>query len=138
MIIGINHITLSVTNLEKSLQFYREILGAKPLCQWHQGAYLELGGVWLCLNLKIEFAPNLHPDYTHIAWNVLVEDFDALAAKIIASNAKIFQQNESEGKSLYFCDPDGHKLEIHIGSWQSRIASKKNDHKNWRNVEFFV
>ncbi|MCC2644778.1 MAG: fosA, partial [Burkholderiales bacterium] len=46
--------------------------------------------------------------------------------------------NYSEGESLYFLDPDGHKLEIHIGSWQSRIENKKQDPGTWQDIEFFV
>lgn len=138
MITGINHITLSVTNIERSLQFYRDILGAKPLCKWQHGAYLELGGVWLCLNYQYEYQANPYPDYTHIAWSVESSEFKTLAAKIIASGANIFQQNSSEGDSLYFCDPDGHKFELHLGDWHSRIASKKADHVSWQAVEFFV
>lgn len=138
MITGVNHITLSVTNLNRSWSFYIEILGAKPLCRWHKGAYLELGGIWLCLSLKPEFKSNPYPDYTHIAWSVEPDSFIQLSDKIIASGTHIFQDNQSEGASLYFNDPDGHKLEIHIGGWQSRIAYKKQSLGLWENVEFFV
>lgn len=31
------------------------------------------------------------------------------------------EENLSEGDSLYFLDPDGHKLELHVGSLQSRL-----------------
>lgn len=138
MITSINHITLSVTNIQRSLQFYRDILGAKPLCKWQHGAYLELGGIWLCLNYQPEFKANPHPDYTHIAWSIEGAEFKSLVAKIISSGANIFQQNSSEGESLYFCDPDGHKLELHLGDWRSRIKSKKNARGSWQDVEFFV
>lgn len=138
MITGINHITLSVTNLERAFDFYQHILGAKPLCRWHQGAYLTLGNIWLCLNYKPDFRPNPHPDYTHIAWNVQVQNFTTLKQQIITSGAHIFQDNSSEGESLYFCDPDGHKLEIHVGTWQTRLATKKLANDLWQEVEFFV
>jgi hypothetical protein len=32
------------------------------------------------------------------------------------------RQNLSEGDSLYFLDPDGHKLEAHVGDLKSRLA----------------
>ncbi|WP_159065009.1 hypothetical protein [Thaumasiovibrio subtropicus] len=30
--------------------------------------------------------------------------------------------NRSEGQSLYLLDPDGHKLELHVGDLNSRLA----------------
>jgi hypothetical protein len=39
----------------------------------------------------------------------------------------IWQVNRSEGPSLYFLDPNGRKLEIHAGDWQTRLAAMKHD-----------
>ena len=61
-----------------------------------------------------------------------------MSGKIIASGAHIFKENTSPGKSLYFLDPDGHKLEIHVGDWQSRMAIKKADLGKWAQVEWFI
>ena len=41
-------------------------------------------------------------------------------------------------KGAYFLDPDGHKLEIHTGDWQSRIHAKKADSGSWKNIEWFI
>jgi len=38
-VIGGNHLTLAVSNIERSFIFYRDVLGFKPLCRWHAGAY---------------------------------------------------------------------------------------------------
>lgn len=48
------------------------------------------------------------------------------------------KDNTSPGKSLYFLDPDDHKLEIHVGDWKARIAAKKANPGNWKNVDWFV
>jgi len=40
MINGINHITLSVKDVEKSFEFYKDILSLKPVAKWKNGAYL--------------------------------------------------------------------------------------------------
>jgi hypothetical protein len=61
-----------------------------------------------------------------------------MAEKISNSGAHIFKDNTSPGKSLYFLDPDGHKLEIHISNWQERIAVKKENVGSWNNVEWFI
>jgi glutathione S-transferase fosA5 len=54
---------------------------------------------------------------------------------ITQSAAKIYKDNTSPGKSLYFLDPDDYKLEIHVGTWQVRIHAKKANPGNWKNVE---
>ncbi len=137
MIQGINHITLSVTDIKRSFDFYRNIIGLKPLCRWHQGAYFLAGDTWFCLNQESE-QKIAREDYTHFAFDVQEEDFNSLSQRIIGSGAHIFKSNKSEGASLYFCDPDGHKLELHVGSWQTRLASKRNAAGSWEEVEFFI
>lgn len=62
------------------------------------------------------------PEYTHVAFDVGAADFRAIADKIKAAGATIFKDNKSEGDSLYFLDPNGHKLEVHVGDWKSRLA----------------
>ena len=43
MLKDLNHITLSVSDLEKSLQFYRDVLGFTAHVMWDKGAYFSLG-----------------------------------------------------------------------------------------------
>ena len=51
MLTGLNHLTLAVTDLERSFAFYRDLLGFRPSAIWNTGAYLSLGELWLCLSL---------------------------------------------------------------------------------------
>lgn len=39
----VDHVTLCVSDLEKSIAFYRNVLGAKLRAQWATGCYFELG-----------------------------------------------------------------------------------------------
>lgn len=118
---GLNHITLAVTDLDRSMVFYRDMLGCVLRAQWPDGAYLEAGSLWLCLAREDERGQRPRPDYTHIAFSVSDEDDPVLAERLRAS-CTLWRQNRSEGDSTYFLDPDGHRLEVHVGSLDSRLA----------------
>ena len=136
MIGGVNHITLAVRDLDRSFRFYVETLGTKPLARWSRGAYLLAGDLWLCLSLDGRTRSSPLPEYSHIAFSVPAARFDDAAARIRALGVTIWRDNRSEGASLYFLDPDGHKLEIHAGDWRTRLAAMKRD--PWEaNIEYF-
>ena len=120
---GVNHITLACTDLPKSIAFYRNTLGATLKAEWPKGAYFEVGDLWLCLALEKQVIPR--GDDTHVAFSCAESAFD-YTADHIAETAKQWKSNTSEGASLYFLDPDGHKLELHAGSLQSRLAHYAN------------
>ncbi len=136
MINGMNHITLAVEDIDRSFQFYHDVLGLTPLVKWDKGAYFLVGDFWFCLNVDEKRIPS--ECYTHYAFTVLDSDFDNFVQKIIQSGVTIFKDNSSPGKSLYFLDPDGHKLEIHAGSWKARLEAKKADVGKWGDVQWFL
>ncbi|WP_367106582.1 fosfomycin resistance glutathione transferase [uncultured Psychrobacter sp.] len=123
MITGLNHITLTVQDLDASLEFYTDILDFKAEVRWDNGAYLHLDGLWLCLSLG-EAIPA--KDYTHLAFSIEQADFATFLDKIRTNRVFEWKENTSEGDSLYFVDPDGHKLEVHAGDLQSRLESLKS------------
>lgn len=123
MLLGLNHLTLAVSDVERSFNFYVDMLGFTPKARWQRGAYLTLGDLWLCLShdeARREPGPR---DYTHYAFSVAPENFAALAARLRESGITEWKSNRSEGESLYFCDPDRHALEIHCGDLASRLAA---------------
>lgn len=142
MITSLNHITLAVKDIERSFAFYRHVLGFTPLCKWEGSAYFLVGdpnhfsALWFCLDRDRDREKTQCS--THYAFSVSLEDFKTLSEQIINSGAEIFKVNTSSGASLYFLDPDGHKLEIHTGDWQTRMMAKKENQGNWTNVEWFV
>ena len=136
MITGVNHITLAVRDLDRSYQFYVETLGSRPLARWSKGAYLLLCDLWLCLTLDERTRSSPPPEYSHIAVNVPAARFEDAAASIRASGAAVWQDTRSEGASLYFLDPDGHKLEIHAGGWRTRLARMKKGAVE-ENIQYF-
>ena len=120
MISGLNHLTLAVSELDRSLDFYTQLLGLRAHVRWDGGAYLSLGQLWLCLSLD-QASPT--QDYSHVALTVAQSDFARCAEKLRRAGVTEWKQNRSEGDSLYFLDPDGHKLEIHSGDLQTRLQA---------------
>ena len=125
MLTGLNHITLSVADIERSFGFYVDVLGCRPRARWNSGAYLSIGDLWLCLSLD-QATHNAVPDeYTHIAFSVSETDFEVMREHLQQHHARFWKDNISEGDSIYLLDPDHHKLELHVGDLQSRLDSLK-------------
>ncbi len=127
MITAINHITLSVSDIDASFAFYREVVGLEPIAKWARGAYLLAGTTWICLSVDRRTRAAPLPEYTHTAFSVDAGTFSVCKEHLLAQGVAIWKSNKSEGDSLYFLDPDGHKLEIHAGNLETRLASLKAD-----------
>lgn len=136
MISGINHITLAVRDADESIAFYSQTLGCRIAARWPRGAYLAAGDLWLCLVQDDRVRRALLPEYTHIAFTVAPEHFNVLCDRIRSSGAHIWQDNRTEGASLYFTDPNGHKLELHTTDLQARLAAIRQ--RPWAGLEVFM
>ncbi len=122
MLQGVNHITIAVSDLARSIDFYHKQLGMILKAQWPSGAYLSLAGQWICLSLD-DVCPS--KDYSHLAFDIAADDFQPFCDQLIAQNVTLWKPNKSEGNSLYLLDPDGYKLEIHVGNLASRLLAMK-------------
>lgn len=129
---GLNHITVAVSDLDRSFEFYVGVLGMTPQAKWSRGAYLTLGDLWFCLSSN---GSRPSDDYTHIAFDVSNDDFPEVERKLLEAGVRQWKDNKSEGDSLYILDPDGHKLEVHAGDLQSRLNSMKTH--PYDGLEFF-
>ena len=125
MLSGLNHLTLAVSDLPASVAFYQQLPGMRLHARWDSGAYFSCGGLWLCLSLdpKRQKTPPEASDYTHYAFSVAAEQFTEVTAQLAAGGVVVWKENRSEGESYYFLDPDGHKLELHVGSLAQRLAA---------------
>ncbi|ARB25995.1 fosfomycin resistance glutathione transferase [Pseudomonas tolaasii] len=123
MLSGLNHLTLAVTDVSRSVDFYHELLQLKLDATWDNGAYLSLPGLWLCLSLDPMRDSTSAADYTHYAFSIDAVDFTALVTRLRGAGVQEWRDNRSEGASFYFLDPDGHKLEAHVGDLASRLQA---------------
>lgn len=119
MIQCVSHVTLAVADLDRAVSFYTDSLGLRLAARWEQGAYLAAGDLWLALALDPDAVPA--SGATHVAFAVTADDFDAVCDRVLAYGAEEWRGNRSEGASLYVLDPDGHQLEVHVGTLASRL-----------------
>lgn len=137
MLKSLNHLTLAVSDIASSIGFYHHLLGLPLHARWDSGAYLSCGDLWLCLSLDVQrhyIAPQ-ESDYTHYAFSLDHNDFAAFVARLADAGVTSWKENKSEGESFYFLDPDGHKLEAHVGSLAQRLAACRE--KPYKGMVFF-
>lgn len=119
----LSFVTLGVSDLERSIRFYSEVLGLQRLNDDAEVAFYELGRTWLALFPRHLLAADAgvpaegsgFPGFA-LAHNVRTpEEVDALLAEVAARGARIVkpaQQAEWGGRTGYFADPDGFLWEV--------------------------
>jgi catechol 2,3-dioxygenase len=135
-ILELGHIVLQVTDLDRSLRFYRDTLGlplvslAKP--RERRMAFFSLGVKHHDLAL-IELAPGAGPHdrnragVTHVAFKI-GEDIELLKearARMVAAGVPVVNTTEHMTTySLYLSDPDGITVELYVdrdpAGWRDR------------------
>lgn len=78
LLTGLNHLTLAVTDVNRSVAFYQGLLQLRLEAIWDSGAYLSLPGLWLCLSLDRLRNSEPAADYTHYAFNINANRLPAL------------------------------------------------------------
>ncbi|RUR73280.1 VOC family protein [Chlorogloeopsis fritschii PCC 9212] len=129
---AINHIALTVSNLERSEVFYNLLLG---FLGYEQAEKTEQIILWASPNGVITISPSnpkslnqkhdrYSPGLHHLAFSAdSREDVDKLYQKLIEMGVEIldppFEYDYMPGYyAVYFLDPDGIKLELtHIPNW---------------------
>jgi len=121
---GFSHVTINVSALEKSLAFYVEALGMKPIHRGQRDAYLEWGTAWICLQERPELPPQERQlGVDHVALFVHRDEFHAAVETLRTANVPIVRGplERGGGWTVNFLDPDGTQLELHTGTLAERM-----------------
>lgn len=115
----LNHITFSVSNLEKAIAHYNLLFDRSPVAVGRSLAYYDLDGIWFALNVVQE---KRNDSYSHVAYSV--DNLDVLIQRIKSSISidEGRQRHIDEGRSIYIRDEDGNLVEFHEGTLESRLA----------------
>lgn len=135
---GVNHVTLRVTNLERSAAFYCDLLGlqkvgSRPGMQFFSSGHYNH-------ELALMEAPQLDKSViqqgglVHIGFNV--EDEQALSElyqKMVDAGYPVSSGvNHVISRSFYTRDPDGYSIELTIdcdrAEWQDNPDAFQDDH----------
>ena len=115
---GLDHVALTVSDLERSVRFYREVIGLESRYdELHVPMFMLAGGNGLAL-FPADFLPgdggSGEPEIrvAHVAFRVSREEFDRARAELPSAGIEPRFEDHGNVHSLYFTDPDGHKLEL--------------------------
>jgi metallothiol transferase len=87
---GLNHFLFSVSDLDNSIEFYKNVFDAKLLVKGRSTAYFDLNGMWLALNVEKDIPRNeINQSYTHIAFSIENTEFDKMYDRLKELNINI-------------------------------------------------
>ncbi len=121
-VVGIDHVAISVSDLDRSLEFYSKVLGFKISARENQKPgteyFLDCGSALVGLiqgdnNGDKHLLQDSGLGGNHFGFRVLTKEFDAAVEELKKQKIPItFTKKREKSWSCYFLDPDGNKLEI--------------------------
>ncbi len=128
MIEGISHVTLIVSDLDRSTRMLEYVLGAEEVYSSGEEThsispekYFIIGGTWVVL---MQGETKREKTYDHVAFKVAEADIDQALARIRELGLKTREDRPrlpGEGRSIYFYDYDNHLFELHTGTLEERL-----------------
>lgn len=117
---GVNHLTLATSDVARLTHFYVDVLGCRRIAQWPVGAYLLAGELWLAI-VDGPDETRTPSDYSHVAFDATPAALAEIDRRADAESVERWQDNWTEGDSIYLIDPAGHRIEVHSNNLADRI-----------------
>ena len=105
---GIEEIVFEVHDLERSISFYRDVIGLPLLSRNSQEAWFSVGRQTLALFTRERVGSG-----QHFAFRLATEDGEKARRHLIAQGFQPERRQLEGGESLYVKDPDGNKIELY-------------------------
>jgi len=123
---GIDHVVLHVKDIERSKQFYMDVLGftwrhelERP--GFHM-SFLRCGsqGLDLCEVRDAEIHGGA--EMNHMALRLVAGEREEVVAKLAAVGVKVFGR-DNDPSTMYLDDPDGHRIQLLSVAEQQHFAA---------------
>ena len=112
---SVNHIGITVSDLDKSIKFYKELFDFDVVENMSNAgqAFLKMGDIVLSL-IEVPGYKNSGDSKNCISFYVDEEDFDDAMDEIEESGLKVVfgPENIRKGQRVVFADPDGNHIEL--------------------------
>jgi catechol 2,3-dioxygenase-like lactoylglutathione lyase family enzyme len=112
---GLDHVAIAVADLDRAEEFYRDVLGLERVHEeWDPPRVVASGGSGMALfpagmfNDEVVGAPGI----LHFAFRVDREAFEAAQSELSERGIEYRFSDHGAAHSVYFSDPDGHRLEL--------------------------
>ncbi|MCI0448250.1 MAG: VOC family protein [Chlorobi bacterium] len=116
----IDHIAITVTDIERSVKWYKEVLGLEHYYAGEWGGVPTMvgkGGTCIALFKVKGTSPSPTPDWNtlammHLAFRADRKNFEGAMKTLTEKGFEFEFRDHNISHSIYFKDPDGHELEI--------------------------
>lgn len=112
---SVNHIGITVSDLEKSIKFYKDLFDFDVIenISGAGQAFLKMGGILLSL-IEVKGYKSGADSRNCISFYVDEEDFEDAIDEIEETGIKVISgpENLRKGQRIVFADPDGNHIEL--------------------------